>query len=335
MEMGKRLLITIGGLLLVLFIGTLGFILIEKWSILDSLYMTVITIATVGFGEIHPLSQGGRIFCILLIIGGAGILLSTISTMTAFFVEGELTDIIRRKKMERIIGKIENHYILCGLGRVGRPIAIEFSKTKKAFLAIEKKKERIEEAISLIPNLVFIHGDATHNVVLKSARIERAIGLITALPTDQENLFVVLTASGLNPHLRIISRADDPESEEKLRRAGANEVIFPHMIGGLRMASCMLRPTVVNFLDKMLRQDDIALRVEEMVIKKTSHFIGKALSSLREKRQELMIRVLAIKERDSNAYHYNPDENRIIKEGDVLIIFGDIDKIAIFEKFVG
>jgi len=334
MEIGKRLLITTIGLFLILAIGTLGFVFIEKWSILESLYMTVITIATVGFNEVHPLSPSGRIFCIFLIIGGAGILLSAVSTMTAFLVEGELTDIIRRKKMERKINNLKDHYILCGLGRTGRPIANEFSKTKNPFVAIEKKREKIDEALSLTPELLYVQGDATHNAVLTKAGITRAIGLITALPTDQDNLFVTLTASSLNPNLRIISRADSPESEEKLKRAGADEVVFPHMIGGLRMASCMLRPTVVNFLDNMLRQDDITLRVDEITIPKTSTYIGKALSSLREKGGGLGIRILAIKEKEENQYHYNPDENRIIKENDTLIIFGEIDKIIALRKII-
>ncbi|MEK9148894.1 MAG: potassium channel family protein, partial [Candidatus Desantisbacteria bacterium] len=190
----------------VFLVGIIGFKVIggKEWSLLDSLYMTVITMTTVGFGEVHPLSQEGRIFCIFLLIGGLGIIASAVSTMTAFLVEGELTGLLRRKKMETKLKSLSGHLILCGIGKVGFWIAEELTQTKHPFVVIEKNKNVIEEALNDLPNLIYIEGDATHNFTLSQARIEKAKGLIATLTEDPSNLFVTLSAKSLNPKLRII-----------------------------------------------------------------------------------------------------------------------------------
>lgn len=333
-DLSNQLIIISILFILVFLVGVIGFKVIggEKWTFFDALYMTVITMTTVGFGEVHPLSVEGRIFCIFLLIGGLGIIASAVSTMTAFLVEGELSGLLRRRKMENKIKNLSNHLILCGIGKVGFWIAEELTKIRQPFVVIEKDKNRLEEALNDLPNLLYIEGDATHNLTLREAGIERAKGLITTLTTDQENLFVTLSARSLNPKLRIVSRATSVDSEDKFRRAGADEVVFPNIIGGLRMASLMIRPTVVSFLDTMLRAEEGVLRIEEAEV--CHELSGKKVHDLREKEESLRIRLLAIKEKDTGKYLYNPELDKRLKKGDSLILLGEIDNIHKFRKFL-
>jgi voltage-gated potassium channel len=272
--------------------------------------------------EVNPLSQAGRIFTIFLIIFGIGTLTFGISTFTAFLVEGELSEILRRRKMEKVISGLKEHYIVCGMGRIGRHIIDELYKTKRLCVAIDKNEEACRRLAE--EERLFIKGDATSSLVLKSANITYAKGVFCSLPADAENLLLVLTARGINPSLRIIARAGEDESEEKMMRAGADGVVLPEFIGGLRMASAMVRPEAVTFLDKMLKDKEEVYRVEDIFVGADSVFAGKTLktSGLMERKG---FSVAAVRKGDR--YIFNPSGDERIETGDAVILIGESESI--------
>jgi len=315
-----RLIKIIVALAIVLAIGTAAFMAIEKWTLLESLYMTVITITTVGFQEVRPLSGNGRIFTIFLILLGTGVLLYALSSIVAFIVEGKLLDIFRRKKMKSKIEDMNEQIIVCGSDGCAEYIIDELIKTKDPFVVIENDSDKIKE-LQKREDILFLEGDASEDEILKEAGILRAKGLISALPSDKDNLFVVLTARGINKNLRIISLAIDQNSEHKLRRAGADSVVTPNAIGGMRMASTMLRPIVVSFLDKMLYSKEATIRVEEASIAKGSDLTGKSLAQAKIGEKTGLI-IIAVRDGKTGSFHYNPGSTTIIKENDILITIG-------------
>ncbi len=318
-------------LLTVVFIsGICGYMLIEGWGLLDSFYMTVITIASVGYMEVNPLSPQGRIFTILLIIFGMGILLFGISTFTAFLVEGELSEILRRRKMDKKISGLIGHYIVCGIGRTGRHIIDELYKTGRPFVAIDKGEEVCKKLGE--KEMLFIMGDATSSAVLKAANAEHAKGVFCSLPSDAENLLLILTAKGINPGLKIIVKAEEGESEDKMRKAGADGVVLPEFIGGLRMASEMIRPEAVTFLDKMLKGREEVFRVEDITLVSNSVFIGKTLKTSGLLDKEGII-VAAI--RRGGKYIFNPSEKERLEMGDALILIGETKNVREIKKLAG
>ncbi len=302
--------------------GILGYMLIEHWGFLDSLYMTVITIASVGYMEVYPLTTQGRIFTIFLIIFGIGVLMFGISTFTAFLVEGELNELLRRRKMEKQIAKLKDHYIICGTGRIGKHIIYEMKNTKRPHVAIEKDEEACKELLE--KGILHIKGDATSYEVLKSANVEHAKGLFCALPNDADNLLLILSAREINSGMRIISKANERESEHKMRKAGADGVVSPLFIGGLRMASEMVRPAAVNFLDKMLREYDQVYRVEDIIISDNSVYNGKTLKDSGLLGQK-GVTVVAFKKGDK--YLFNPSDEELINSGDAVILIGETESI--------
>jgi voltage-gated potassium channel len=321
---GRRLVIAILVVLLVNLAGVIGYQLIEGWSFFDSLYMTVTTLATVGFGEVHPLSAPGRAFTIFLILVGVGALSYGISAGIAFVVEGSLTGIIGKKKMESEIKALREHVILCGIGDTGRHIAEEFLKVRIPFIVIEKDRDRIKQQLEKIGSFLYVEGDASNDETLLQAQIAEAKGLVTALPQDRDNVFVTLTARGLNPHLRIVAKVIDLESRSKLIKAGADSIVCPESIGGLRMASEMIRPTVVSFLDTMLRASADGVRVEEAKISPGSTFVGLTLadSKIYEKTGLVVIAVAR-----NNNYELNPSPSTELHEGDGLIVCGSVREL--------
>lgn len=318
----RRLLIAFLLLLFVFALGVSGYMLIEGWKFLDALYMTVITIASVGFMEVNPLSAHGRIFTIVLIFFGAGILMYGISTFTAFLVEGQLNELLRRRRMEKIIAKLKGHYIVCGTGGIGRHIIDELHKTKRRFVAIDIKDEVCKELGE--KDILNIKGDATGSAVLKAANAENAKGLFCTLSDDADNLLLIFTAKEINPRLKIVAKADMDESKEKMRKAGADGVVLPLFIGGLRMASEMIRPEAVNFLDKMLKGQEEVYRVEDMTISADSVFMGKTLrtSGLLDHKG---LAVAAVRKGDR--YLFNPSEDEILEISDAVILIGETERI--------
>lgn len=307
----------------VLAAGAVGYMAIEGWSLLDGLYMTVITVASVGYGETHPLSDEGRVFTMLLILSGSGVLIYAISNLTALIVEGELTDVLKRMKMNKTIDRLKGHYIVCGDSQTGRYVIDELLKTQKDFLVVEKDRDKI--LVLEQRNVLCLEGDATSDAVLRAAGVERAQGLVTALHSDAENLFVVLTAKGLNPALRVVSKALDEESRQKLVKVGADGVVMPDYIGGLRMVSEMIRPSVVSFLDLMLRSSDKTIRVEEVTVPGESPFAGKTLEQSGILAQP-DVTVVALLTRDGD-YQFNPPHATLLEPGRVIIVMGNIEGI--------
>jgi voltage-gated potassium channel len=311
-------------------IGVVGYQLIEKWSFLDSLYMTVITLATIGYGETNPLTTQGRVFTIALILSGLGIMGYGLGITATFIVEGELRRLLRRRSMQKKIEKLTNHFIICGAGETGHYVVQEFIKTKTPFVVIENNLEKIKE-MRETADICYVTGDATKDATLKEAGIERARGLISALHNDKDNLFVVLTARALNSRLRIVSRVIEAESEHKLKAAGADEVVSPNFIGGMRMASVMIRPAVVSFLDIMLRQQNMTLRLEEVLINDGSWLIGHKLVDTKIDYHTGLI-VIAIKRGED--YVYNPPPDTKVERGDNLIVMGDVDQVRKLKDLV-
>lgn len=321
--MQKRLLGVVGALGTVIFSGIVGYMAIEGWSFFDSLYMTVITIASVGYMEVHDLSHQGRAFTIVLILCGSAALIYGLSTLTAFIVEGDLTQALRRRKMSNAIARLTNHYIVCGLSATGRHIVEELAKTGRGFVVIDKDAEKLRPLADA--GILHIQGDATHEAVITGAGIAQAAGLFTAMHHDADNLLAVVTARGLRPDLTIVSKAIDAEAERKLRQVGATRVVMPNAIGGLRMASEMIRPSVVTFLDTMLRASNAVIRVEEIQVRPESPLAGKSLddSGLLALKDVTVVAVVDT----HGGYRFNPPREQILHTGDVVIVMGMVEQI--------
>ena len=300
--------------------GTGGYYFLEGWSLADSLYMTIITMTTVGYGEIYPLNQDGRLFTVVLILMSVGIVGYVFSTITAFIVSGEIREAIRGRRMDKQIGALKDHVILCGVGRIGLHIAEEFVRTKTPFVVIEQDDESLEELALQNDAILYLNGDATQDDTLLDAGIKRARGLVTILGEDKDNVFVVLCARSLNPNLYIVARLVEEQNEQHLRKAGANRIVSPDAIGGTRMASVVLRPAVVEFWDEMARVTGETLRLEEIIVADYPMLSNRTLGEINiRKRTGAM--VLSIKSKISG-YQFNPGAGTRLHAEDVLIVVG-------------
>ncbi|MDY6790192.1 MAG: potassium channel protein [Thermodesulfobacteriota bacterium] len=333
MSIKKRLYLILFSISLVILAGSTGYYILfgGKPRFMDCVYMTVISLTTVGFGEVIEITGNipAEIFTMLLITFGMGIILYGISTVTALIIEGELSGILRKKKMFKRISKMKNHYIVCGGGETGRPVIEELEKNKESFVLIEQDQENIQRCKSM-QDLIYIEGDATEDENLVAAGIEKAAGIIITLPSDKDTLYVTMSARMLNKNIRIISRMIDPKLEPKLKMAGANRVVSPNTIGALRMASEMIRPTVVDFLDRMLRSKQGNLRIHQIEIRENSAIAGKNLheSGLKAKFNLL---ILAVRH-DNGEIEFNPQPSQVLNAGMTLIIMGEVDNIARAKK---
>ena len=303
---------------------------VEKWGFFDSLYMTIITLTTVGYMEVHPLSNIGRAFTIILILTGVGTMLYVLSVGARILLEGELREIFGRRKLSKRIEKLEDHYIICGYGRMGKIICREMMQSNAAFIITEKDPGVIA---SIDKDILAVQGDSTQDAVLKEAGIEKAKGLISVLSTDADNLYVVLSARGLNPKLRIVARASDEGVEQKLLRAGADNVVSPYFIGGLRIAHTILKPAVVDFIEFATKSGNIELQMEEIKVKESSPITDKALDECGI-RKEMGIIIVAIK-RESGEMEFNPKSTSVIKRGDTLVAMGETKQLKALEVLVG
>jgi voltage-gated potassium channel len=322
----KKLILATSLIVIVITFGTLGYMIIEDWDLLDALYMTITTLTTVGYGEIHPLSTEGRLFTIILILVGVGTVLYALSAGAKVLLEGELQELFGRKRLEKKIKGIKDHYIICGFGRMGRIICRELREEKAPFVVIEKNPTDMTDDDSTL----MLVGDATNDDILKEAGIERAKGLISVLPTDAENLYVVLSSRGLNPSLFIVARASEESSESKLMRAGANRVVSPYSIGGLRIAHTILRPAVVDFIEFATKTGNLELQMEEIAIPEGSELAGKSLDQCGFGKK-LGIIVVGIK-RVTGEMKFNPTFHTSINAGDIMIALGEISKLKVLEE---
>ncbi len=320
--MGLALLFTL------LAIGVAGYILIEGWSFLDSFYMTVLTFTTVGFHEVHSLSDTGRMFTIFLMVAGVGAMLYFLSSLMQAIVEHEaLRSFVRRRRMRTRLAGERNHYILCGFGRVGKEVAVAFQREDADFIIIDPDSHAIAEANEL--GYAYVQGDATQDDVLESAGIARARGLVASTGNDSHNVFIALSAKGLNSDLFIVARTSDDRNAEKLRRAGADQVISPHAIGGRRIAMSAVRPLAVDFMDSFFDGvDHNTLRFTVIHVDADSPLVGSTVS---RSATRLGIEVLALRRGESNT-RVGPGSDDTIRAGDDLLVVGPGDRLEALES---
>ncbi len=326
MNSARRVLWGVGALVSIIVIGVIGYMLIEGWSPLDSIYMTIITITTVGYSEVHTLSAGGRIFSIFLIIGGVGGALYTLTGIVQYVVEGNIGTTWGRRRMKAKIAQLKGHFILCGFGRVGEEIAHTFHEEGVPFVIIENRPEciaRIEQT-----GYLYIEGDATSDEVLREAGIERARGLVAALGTDVDNTYITLSARGLCPNLFIEARASSREAGTKLERAGADRIVSPNSIGARRMAMLALRPAVVDFIDTVTFGRGREMELENVNIGKGSRLVG---LSIKAARNETGITTLAMQKKGGKLL-LTPSDEETLEEGDRLVVIGTKERLAALEE---
>ena len=322
-------------LLIVLIVGgTIGYAVIEGWSIADSLYMTFITITTVGYGEVAPLSPQGKTFTIFFLVFSVATVGYSVTTLIAFIFEGEILRAMQERRMTRQIKRLRNHYIICGGGGIGREVALEFQRSNARFVVVDRDPSRSE--LSGEDSILFVEGVAEDDSVLLEANIEKARGLIAALPEDESNVFVVLSARQLNPDLMIVAKAAEERTIKKLFKVGADRVISPYQTAGRRMASIVLRPSVLSFLDVITEGGDMPMRIEEVAVEKGSPLIDK---NLRETNigQHTGAIIVGINGPDGHT-RVNPSATAMLstltlKQGDVLIALGSDEQITRLKDF--
>lgn len=312
-------------LLLTVFVGTSGYMIIEKWHILDAIYMTIITISTTGFAETHPLSQTGRFFTLVVIVMGIGSIAYTGGRAAQLIFE---TQIYRRRKMSKKVEHLNSHYIVCGYGRMGRFICEELSEAKVDFVVIENDQVKIDRLIAR--GFMFVNGDATSDEVLISAGIKKAKGLVAVLSSDAENVFATLSSKVLNPDIYVVARAVEEETESKLVKAGASRVVKPYEIGGTRMAELLLRPGVIEFIDSIAREKNVDLNIEEVIVHPDSPLVNKTLTEL-PIRKEMNIIIVSIY-KSTGKFIYNPLSSARIEADDKLIAIGESSSIEKLNK---
>jgi voltage-gated potassium channel len=303
---------------------------IERWRFLDAFYMTVITLATIGFQEVHELSDAGRVFTILLIVVGVSVLGYTVGKLAQIMFEGEFQRFLGRKKVEKTIEELRDHYIVCGYGRIGSLICREFAAKPIPFVVVENSPEVIEKLTE--DSVPFLRGNATEDETLLKAGIKRAKGLVSVVTSDTENVYITLTARGLNPDLFILARSGEPGSEIKLTRAGANKVVSPYHIGGSRMAQAILRPNVVDFIEIAMGRGHIDLQMEEISIPDRSPFLGKSLKEAGLHKDTGVI-IVGIKQA-SGKMVFNPGSASLIEAKDTFIVLGPPSSISKLENML-
>ena len=335
-DIRRRLLIAGGGVLLVFAVGVAGYMMIDagQHRFLDSLYMTVITLTTVGYGEVIPLENHpwGRVFTMVLLLFGMGILVYFASAVTAFLVEGQLGQVFWRKRMRQAIAALKDHYIVCGAGAVAGHVLEELVQVRRPVVTIVPPGATLVALAGA--ELLEVSGDPADEEVLREAGAERALGLVPALDSDRDNVLVTLTARQLNPRLRIVAMAADPRNEPKLRRAGADAVVSPFRIGGMRMASELIRPAAVTFLDQMLRDRDRNLRVEEVRIGAGSPAIGRKVGDLGINAMPGVL-LLALVAPDGRHWAYKPDASAAVVEDATLVVMGGPEAVSELRRRFG
>ncbi len=315
-------------LLIVVVIGTIGFHGIEQWSLIDSFYATITTLSTVGYGDYTPKTSQGKVFTVFMIIVGVGTMLYSFGLISETVIEGRLRRLLGRGKLKKMIDKMDNHYIVCGYGRIGHLICRELTAGKVPYVVIDDNPEVIEKVQD--EGYIYCRGDATQDKILIEAGIKRAKGIVCVLPSDAANLYVILTARELNKNIFIMSRSEEEESEHRLIRAGADRVMSPYTLGGVRMAMAILRPAMLDFIEITTSRQSLELRMEEIAICKGSPFIGRSLEGS-EIRKRYGLIIVAVK-KDSGKMIFNPMANYTIDEGDRLIAMGEDENVKQFSE---
>jgi len=317
-------------LLIVIAVGITGFVVIEHWTFLESAYMVIITLTTIGFQEVHPLSNAGRILTMFIAVAGVGSALYAAGQTVEIIVEGEIIGYRTRRKMDKRIMEMRNHYLICGFGRVGHQVAADFKAAKVAYVVIDSKPETVSELEPQgVPHLI---GDVTSDAILEEAGIHRARGLVACSDSDVANVYVTLSARALNPKLYIVARAGRQETENKLKMAGANRVISPYFISGRRMAAMVTRPVTSDFLDMVTHGGELEFRLHEIPVPDNSSLINKSLSDA-EIRAKSGALVLAIQNADGS-FNLQPRASSIISKGDTIVVIGTQEQIEMLEKLL-
>jgi voltage-gated potassium channel len=307
----------------ILALGTVGYMVIEGWSAFDSLYMTVMTVTTVGIKEVHPMDRAGEAFTIFLMLGGIFTIFYAAGEIIRAIVSGQVQQVLGRQRMEQSLAGMKDHIIVCGYGRMGRLVCREFSSQGVPFVVIERAPELLENL--KLRHGIPLHGDATSDEILKAAGVERARALVAVLASDADNLYITMSARLLNDQLFIVARAEDDRAEHKLHRAGASRVVSAYAMGGYRVAHAVLRPTVVDFLDQAIRSEHLEVQIEEIQVASHSKLVGQNVRDSNI-RQDLGIIIVAIK-KATGAMVFNPPSDAVLAAGDILITLGHKDQL--------
>jgi len=326
----RRFLYLLAAVGVTLAIGTVGFVLIDHYPPFDAFYMTLITMTTVGYNEVHPLSRAGRIFNSFLIAFGVTTIFIAIGAMTQTIIEREFGEAIGKRRSKRMIDNLKDHYIICGFGRVGRGAAAELQHAGVPFVVVDSSPDRVERAV--FAGMLAVAADATRDETLHQVGIERARGLVAALATDADNLFVLLSAKGLNPHIYVAARAAEEGAETKMRRAGADAVFAPYSLTGHRLAQSLLRPHVLQFLDFTTKDIGMDIAIEQVRVAENSEMVGKSIRQMQLGR-DFGVTVMAIR-RAAGQMLFNPSADSAVEGGDYLIVMGRPDNLRTLENLV-
>lgn len=325
----KRFLLLLGLVASLLAAGTIGYAAIGGWPLSDALYMTVITLSAVGYQEVRALTDAGRAFTAFLLVGGITAMGLWFALITAALVEMDLAQAFRERTLMKKISELEDHVIVCGAGSTGRQVIREMVASETPYVVVERDPERAERVRDIDPDALVLESDATRDETLQEARIANARGLVAALSADTDNLFVCLSARDLNPELEIVARAYDEEGMSKLYKAGADHCVSPNVTGGIRMASMLLRPQVVSFLDVVTGIDDMPLRLEEVLVPEGSQIAEHSLqeAAIPQKTGLIVIAISHREAQEEGLLVYNPGPEERVRPGDVLIVLGHQEQV--------
>jgi voltage-gated potassium channel len=329
-RLARRFLLITGLLCIITLVGTAGFVVIEGYSWFDGFYMTITTITTVGYQELRPLSHAGRIFNSFLILFGVSAMFLAVGAMTQTIIELELQDRYGKRRMKRMIHNLHDHFIVCGFGRVGRNASYEFQRAKAPFVVIDRSEHRVTAAMSA--GMLAVVADATRDDYLREAGVLRARGLVAALPSDAENLFIILSAKTLNPKLTVVTRVSEEEAGEKLRRAGADTVLTPYAMAGHQLADALLKPHVVEFLDFAKSSIGPKVTMEQVCVSPKRAFSRTTLGQLLDSRKSEVI-ILAVRKQKGETI-FNPPADFEIVAGDFLIVMGERSNLQKLEQIL-
>ena len=307
--------------------GTLGYVLVEGWSAWDAFYMTIITVTTVGYREVHDLSRAGQILTVFLLLGGVGAALYTFSLLVTAIVEGGLPKRLQRRRQTHMIETLTDHFIICGFGRIGSIVARAFRHQGVPFVIVERQSDRVIAAVE--QGMLAVEADASREEVLRQVGIERARGLIAAVGTDAENVYTILTARVLRPELFIVGRAETEDSVRKLQHAGASRVISPYQIGAMQMAQTAMRPAVVDFVELATSSDSLELAMEEITVAARSSLVDRSIveANLRQRFGAIVVAI----QRGNQHMDFNPEPETAIRAGDKLVVLGRPDSLKRLE----
>jgi voltage-gated potassium channel len=327
MRVGRKLIVIIVMLSVIFVVGVTGYMLVLRVGFIDALYMTVITISTVGFSEVAEMNDPAKLFSIVIILAGLGVVGYSFTSVVSFFFEGHIKDAWRKKRMTAKIGELRDHYIVCGAGDVGYSVIENFRENNIDFVVIEASDKRYHELEG--EDIPVVLGDATHEETLLKAGLDKARGMVCTLSTDSDNVFTVLTARQLNERIYIVSRAVERSAHSKLLKAGANKTISPNELGGKRIAASVVRPSITSFLDVITRSGDVVLDLEEVYIDKLSKIAGMSLLEAKIPEQTGLV-ILALRKQGEDKFRFNPRSHELLEAGDLIIVLGtgeQIDKL--------